>query len=776
MIRKRLAIIVISVFILFAFTDATTQAQEPTTEALPLDVILLIDSSPSMEKTDPDNLRISAARFLLDYLEATSEVLGLDYFAGLVNFGGQVSETPIRLQSVGSLDRELVIAEEIRYTDFRPALDKAFKYLKPQGPASTKAVILFTDGHPQLTDNELSDKQKENYFLGTRIANDKKSPEQMKELVEKLREEEIQLFVVAVGDADEDADLWQALLSSKDHYRKIDNTTNLAAIYREFVADLTGLAVSSSELLTDGEPPFEIPLQPYLENAIFSFVKDEPDVKISITSPNGNPPRLLGGGKDELYEIYRVSNPEGQNNRSWQVEVEEGHAQMWVDQQLPTLVIDAPEGALPKGKDITVRGWLEQRKKRVEDENLTLMAKIRHQGRTESIPMTSIGDGMYKLDLKDFDTLGSYSVKLTTPQDDKSAAIQSESATFEIHPVPEIESVEIGGEWGEDNLVTLVAEINHADRLPVNTAIEAHIEDDTGNPIATIQLYDRGQGSDEEPNDGQFAADMIWEAQNEPTGCVITIAGTSKDGVPFASSYEYQERSSPPIIDLIPILTKVIDLIFQNPQAGGPGWLPSRDHMPRWHYILIFMFFACVITMESMLRQKYNTSLIPKRFRRTLLPKDEIIVSNVLRNERRYRHKKSFLEFIQRLPAPKLVDTIVNAGIEKYNGDINDNFSRAICDSGLSIQDYAILYKSLKRWLEESRPNQKIWIERQILIMENLRGLEYLLVCEFDEYMISPHCVSPHDLFAEATENGLLLCYLKHKKREIKNKQYTIGE
>ena len=69
---------------------ANGQESGPLSAPKPLDVILLIDSSPSTRETDRSGWRISASRFLLDYLQATSQVLRVNYRAGVANFGGRM--------------------------------------------------------------------------------------------------------------------------------------------------------------------------------------------------------------------------------------------------------------------------------------------------------------------------------------------------------------------------------------------------------------------------------------------------------------------------------------------------------------------------------------------------------------------------------------------------------------------------------------------------------------------------------------------------------------
>ncbi|HEB78317.1 MAG TPA: VWA domain-containing protein, partial [Methylothermaceae bacterium] len=373
------------------------QGEQSPTSVTPLDVILLIDSSPSMEKTDPDQLRVHAARFLLDYLEATSQVLGVNYRGGVVNFGGTIGKTASLRPLQGGAVRDSIVAERIPFTDFRPPLDFALREFRARsfGSGNTMAIVLFTDGEPQLGKERLSQQDKERYFRGEEIEGDA-SQLKLDQLVGELQTAGVEIFVVAIGDARKDAALWQSLIPA-DHYRSIDSTTNLAQVYHDFATDLIGgLEVQPQTLLAGQES--RVVLDPYLEYALFSFVKDTADVTVSVSDPRGIPqPPTLGGGPDNLYEIYTIKKPQ---EGAWQVKAANGGALWWLDQRLPVLTVTAPESPQVLGQPVVVSATLLRDQAPVTDERLELQAVVKGPEIQQTYQMERKEEGRYEIPLE----------------------------------------------------------------------------------------------------------------------------------------------------------------------------------------------------------------------------------------------------------------------------------------------------------------------------------------------------------------------------------------
>lgn len=306
--KQLLGLLVILLSVSFCSADPVTAQSIPPDNVKPLDIILLIDSSTSMEKTDPGKLRVTAATYLLDYLAAISQVFKTEHRAGIINFGGNIGSV-LELQSVsdGTLSEEIVI-EKLPFTDFRPALDLALTTLKERDIANTAAIILLTDGSPDIklsrgSSSRLADSDKQNYFLGEPITGDD-SPLRMNQIVDECTNAGVKMFVVAIGDATADRDLWESLHITD--YQPIDSSTNLVDIFHGFLADLMNFDASHASSLID-ENTLEVQLQPYIEEATFSFIKDNDNVNIELIDPHGTVKDPTLGG--DLHAIFVFRSP-----------------------------------------------------------------------------------------------------------------------------------------------------------------------------------------------------------------------------------------------------------------------------------------------------------------------------------------------------------------------------------------------------------------------------------------------------------------------------------
>ena len=397
----------IGLALLFVRSSAYVWAQEPGDRPVSLDVILLIDNSWSMSHgnpvtgvppSDPEELRIRAAKFLVDYLRANAETVEANYRVGVVSFGGEVSDViPLRLLQDDTV-REGIQAEEIRRTDFLGPLQFATKEFREKsfGTGNRMAVILLTDGRPNLTDVPMSEQELLDHF------------EDLAPLVGELQEGGVSLFVLGIGDAQEDRDNWTRLIPP-EHYISITSATELADVYHDIVVGLIGVAVSEGETIPAGQT-VSVEVEPYLERVVFSFVKSDPAIRVVLIPPTGAVLTPTIGGTDDVHHsIYRITNPDA---GEWRVFWEgEGEVRYWVDKQYPLIRVEPIESASPVGQPITITASLVRNGEVVVDPSLHLEAEITLPGGdivTQALSPT--GGGRYTGGYEDVRVEGTYTV------------------------------------------------------------------------------------------------------------------------------------------------------------------------------------------------------------------------------------------------------------------------------------------------------------------------------------------------------------------------------
>lgn len=405
--------------------------QESGGRPVNLDVILLIDNSMSMSRwssatgappSDPEGLRVQAAKFLVDYLRANAETLGANYRVGVVSFGGRVSDViPLRVLQDDTV-RDAIRVESIEATDFGGPLQFALQEFRAKsfGTGNKMAAILFTDGRPGLP-NPLTGQELAEYF-------DALGP-----LVDELREGGGSLFVLGIGDAQEDRDAWMRLVPPH-HYIPITKVEDLAVIYRHIVADLIGVAVSEGETLPTGQVAL-VEIEPHLERVVFSFMRSDPTVHVTLISPAGDVLTPTVDAADVHHSIYSIASPDA---GEWTILREgEGEVRYWVDRQYPFVQIALARPVSLVGQPITITARLVRNDVAVVDPDLDLEAEITTpNGDIVIQTLLSIGDGDYTGSYKDVAARGIYTVTAKAAVAGRPLSVRPMPVVIEIFPLP----------------------------------------------------------------------------------------------------------------------------------------------------------------------------------------------------------------------------------------------------------------------------------------------------------------------------------------------------
>ncbi len=421
----------IGLALLSLWFSAHVWAQEPGDSPANLDVILLIDNSMSMSHadlvtgappSDLEGLRIRAAKFLVDYLRANAETSRANHRAGVVSFGGVVGDVAsLRLLEDDAV-REGIRAEEIQFTDFRGPLQFALREFRAKsfGTGNRMAIVLFTDGRPNLADAPVTEQELRTYY------------ENLAPLVGELQEGGASLFILGIGDAQKDRDNWTRLIPP-EHYTPVRSTGELADVYHDIVADLTGVASSKEQILPAGQA-VSIKVEPYLERVVISFMKSDPATRISLTSPTGAVLRPTIGAADVHHSIYSITSPDaGEWKAFWEGE---GEVRYWVDRQYPLMRVEPMESASLVGQPITITASLVRSNVTVVDPDLHLEAEITLPGGdVVTQPLSPVGGGRYTGGFEDVKAEGTYTVTAKAILDGLLLSARPMSMMVEVFPL-----------------------------------------------------------------------------------------------------------------------------------------------------------------------------------------------------------------------------------------------------------------------------------------------------------------------------------------------------
>lgn len=577
-LATRFAGILLLLALIFGLRRTDEVSAQSTSGGRPIDLILLIDGSPSMKTTDPDNYRLDAARFLVDYLGAIGQVFDLNNRIAYAYFGSDVGRSQsLVTPQTGSVRDQLVLSTSDATdpaltggTDFRTALQFALRELKGRGAARDRdvVVILFTDGHPAFTGLDATPGGIERYFRAD-ISDGKGA---MPSLVGELKQLGANLFVVGIGEAQSDALNWEGLLGQK-RFRtiggaKLDSASELIGIYREFVAPFTDTDLSNSIRIVDGSEA-TVQQSGLLDGAVFSVVKAKNSSVLTLTTPAGRVIRPSLGGGGERYEIFAADPAAG----AWRVRASGGDAVLFYDSRPARLTLAMPLGPLVAGDGIDAQLRLTLRGVVTAPigfaPTLELITSLNQ--RIQLPPMSSDAQNVFRAAISP--TLvslpGTYQLSPVL-SGIYSGSVRTATERFTTYLRPSLLSFDVQGVLQPGADVTVTARIENASRLPPGYAPGLTLKDSASRvvaspPMLAAERLARG-------NDVEQVYRAIVRLPSSEGGVLfeLTGRGSSRDGVLFDVGSRYgSDMRYPP--------TPAAGTTTPTPTPNTPGstnWLP----------------------------------------------------------------------------------------------------------------------------------------------------------------------------------------------------------
>lgn len=321
-------------------------AQQASDPPPPVSLILALDDSPSMGSADAQRLRLRAASYLLDYAETQAIVSSAPFSVSIVRFGRSLADQPDLRPLPDPQLRERIRSGVMPDTDFVAPLSYAvnqFEKLSP-GPRGHRAIILFTDGEPGRDGAPLTGITLTNYFRGA-------EPGSLTDQISRLRQQEAEVFVVALGNLTQFKPYWTELIG-EDNYIAIGPNSDLPAVMRDIMASILGSDALRMNPLPRGRE-IAIELEPFWEEVIFAFLKSNPTAVITVTDPAGAVVPPDGPAPGEAYsQVFRVANPPGGRWRiAWQGP---GRVEWDIKKVAPTVPVELEAPNPIVGQPITV--------------------------------------------------------------------------------------------------------------------------------------------------------------------------------------------------------------------------------------------------------------------------------------------------------------------------------------------------------------------------------------------------------------------------------------
>jgi hypothetical protein len=393
MITKTILVVLFSVFAAVAVsTDISFAADKGS-----MDVVLVIDSSGSMKKTDPMSLRIPAAKLFISLLDK-------DDRAAVVSFSG-TSFPIINLTPVDNEPNKIKLfeaAEKITsdglLTNLHDALSTGLEILaKDKGTERSKIIILMSDGMMDVgnpeEDNRLVDQSKTNLAVA-------------------LKDSGVKVYTIAFTDKS-DIKLLEKISKRTGGFH------NLAITDSEFHLIFTSIfeSLKTPEMLPMSSNGFLVDKS--VEEVTIVATKDAPDIKIQIDSPEGQSHTYKDKGTgikwfvSNSFDMITVKQPAegrweilfsaGENNKAYVIS--DLKLQSDFDQMYATF-----------GKPVDIKMWLERegtaiKEKEILDRIDLYIEMSTPDGKTLKLKPHTNGNGIFNKKIASF-TAGNYKLKI----------------------------------------------------------------------------------------------------------------------------------------------------------------------------------------------------------------------------------------------------------------------------------------------------------------------------------------------------------------------------
>ncbi|NDW21194.1 VWA domain-containing protein [Alteromonas hispanica] len=261
-----------------------------------MDVIVMIDSSSSMQKTDPKDLRVQALESLVNAAPDSANI-------GIVEFDSdsRVLSTPVRVGKWGSSNRQKLLNAAKRIdsnggTDIVSAITLAMNQLV----SSNSQFLLLSDGR----DNKLNSTSIKDH-IPTHVP----------------------IHTIALSNQADQSTLSRLAAHTGGNYEYAANAEQLSRVIHNLFGQATDQQdlLVINDLISQGQiQNYTVSLESGLKSVYFSNSWGGSDIDLSVTSPSGRRYTIDDAAKgkfgieEKTYDMIRIENPE---SGLWQIQL-----------------------------------------------------------------------------------------------------------------------------------------------------------------------------------------------------------------------------------------------------------------------------------------------------------------------------------------------------------------------------------------------------------------------------------------------------------------------
>jgi Mg-chelatase subunit ChlD len=389
-----------------------------------VDAVLVMDSSGSMANTDPNQLRIPAAKLFMSLLGDKDRI-------GLVSFSDNGYPVlhltaPAPATNAGILAAADKITSRGIYTNLYAGLEKGVEMLEKEGQeGQTKILVLMSDGRMDVGHSD------EDWALTQQLRG---------ALLDTIKAKRIKVYTIAFTEASDTALLKDIAKESGALFKLARRDADLHEVFGAIFESAKSpdmLPIVGGEFVVDAS----------IEEVTIVASKEREDIRIYLQTPDGRRLAAEQAG-DELkwflsqyFDIITVRNPQP---GAWKLLFSAGKNRAYIVTNM-TLNHNPQVPSISAGSNMVLESWLEQEGKPLNREALLSNTRFRIKieapdGKSVDFDLLDTGqygdrtvnDGIYSNTLS-YDNAGSYKIDIIA---DGETFSRQKTVHFEVEPPP----------------------------------------------------------------------------------------------------------------------------------------------------------------------------------------------------------------------------------------------------------------------------------------------------------------------------------------------------
>ncbi len=546
--HKKTKIIFLLITILFLFIPAVSSSYADPFSSEKLEqvaVVLVVDTSGSMKKTDPQNLRGTASDIFIDLLSPE------DYL-GVITFNTSV-ETVLPVDTIGNGEKKRAFQQKLSAklvstgdTNYHLALSEAMKQLDGIKQKNIRKIIVFlTDGRPDPDPSRSSDTAFMDNYMHS-----------LWSLVYDLSLRKYPVYSVGLGQEIDPGILKRISLETGGEYQVFNDSAELASGFFKILSNLknrNNFLNTESMIKKEKNIGFEFDRFTSQITMVFTYPASQP-MDVSLIPPaERKHDKGVYVQKTNQYTIITLNGESPDSEGKWTVKImgngtvkiygaKDLIIKTWIEKPFPNDSVSIKE---PIEIEAIITG--------ADQKDLYVEASVKKNGVEDVFPVSmNYSNGTYRGIYKKTDQAGTYDISIKVFRGGKLLTVSSVKTSVKILPSLETDFYTLDKKFLSESTTAVTSwlslsgnRMKPTDDIKIQDyRIKMYYED--GREESFI-LYDNGlpTSGDVLPNDGVYSCYVKFTVEGETNADLIVNGAFRGESLQLRKSFD-RFRIDPP--------------------------------------------------------------------------------------------------------------------------------------------------------------------------------------------------------------------------------------